>query len=244
MTNAKEYLEFLIKDPNVLNIYKFGSQVYGTARPDSDTDYVVITKDTDVSLHFDFQFYTKDEFQRFINNEDIKALECFFLPKELRPKQDYHFMHTLDKGKLRVSISTIANGSYVKGKKKLTVLNDYDKLLAIKSLFHSLRILDFGIQIAELGSIVEYGRTNWLWREIYKLSEQYDHNELWDVLEARYKTVFNNMSTEFKKLCPKMLIERHTKKDELIKLFTEKGFYTKEIQDSKLIIRILEIFDN
>jgi hypothetical protein len=38
----------------------------------------------------------------------------------------------LDLGKLRKSISTISNHSWVKGYKKLTILSDYDKKMGLK----------------------------------------------------------------------------------------------------------------
>ena len=34
----------------VLNIYQWGSRVYGCARPDSDWDFVIVTKDDDVLI--------------------------------------------------------------------------------------------------------------------------------------------------------------------------------------------------
>ncbi len=66
--------ESFLHDPDILNVYKFGSQVYGTARPDSDTDLIIITNKPFINQNSDHQYYTKEEFQRFINNEDINKI--------------------------------------------------------------------------------------------------------------------------------------------------------------------------
>ncbi len=73
----------------------------------------------------------------------------------LKMTNDLGITFKLDKTKLRVAISTIVSNSWVKGKKKLIVQGDYDLNLAIKSTFHSLRILDFGTQIAMEGKIIK-----------------------------------------------------------------------------------------
>jgi hypothetical protein len=57
-----------------------------------------------------------------------------------------------------------AGNSFAKAGKKLDVEKEHYK--GKKSLFHSLRILMFGIQIAKAGRITNYGEANDLWKEI------------------------------------------------------------------------------
>ena len=168
-------------------------------------------------------------------------VECYFLPDSFKLKEDYkEFTFNLDLGKLRTSFSTVHNGSWIKGKKKLVVMSDYDKYLALKSLFHSIRILSFGIQIATHGKIIDYGEYNWFLKDLLKLGEEYDRDELWEKFDAKYREFYNKMSTEFKKLCPKSNIGGHKIKEDLIKLFTNNNCYSKEVIENKLIDKIVK----
>jgi hypothetical protein len=133
---------------------------------------------------------------------DICALECYFLPENSGQIENHKFTFKLDKQKLRAQISKVANNSWVKGKKRLTITADYDMMIAIKSVFHSIRILDFGTQIATEGKIYNYSSMNFLWDEIWKLALDYQGKELWDALETRYKKLFNEKASAFKKACP------------------------------------------
>jgi hypothetical protein len=122
-------------------------------------------------------------------------------------KEEHKFEFVFDKSKLRTSISTISNNSWVKGKKKLTVAGDYDLILAVKSIFHSLRILDFGIQICNSGRVENYGSMNYILDDLKKLSQQHQREELWLKIEDKYKKFFNAKASQFKELAPKDLTE-------------------------------------
>lgn len=231
-------------------IFPFGSRVYGTEREDSDHDFVAVLKKgiqkTDSILNFGdyhYQVYTHEEFVAKIEAHDIQALECIFLPKDMRLKfrstLDYSIFYTLNLNKLRESISTISNNSWVKCKKKLIISGDYDKLAALKSCFHSFRILDLGIQIARNNSsTLNYSCRNYIWRELWKLGLEYDADILWEKINAKYKSQFNSLSSEFKLLAPKDLKVRD-KQRELKNLLVDNGIYTPE-----LILQINEIFSN
>ena len=104
---------------------------------------------------------------------------------------------TIDKTKLRHEISGKADNSWVKAKKKL-MIPDEDNYIGLKSLFHSLRILDFGLQIADAGRIVDYGAVNWLLKEILESGETD-----WDYFDKKYRGTKNAMRSDFKKLAPK-----------------------------------------
>lgn len=213
----------LIENINILNVYIFGSQVYGTNIIGSDTDLIVVAKEYFDSDDINIHVYTVENFQLLINRHDIQALECLSLSKshndEYIIKELYKFeFPKLDLAKLRVSISTIASNSYVKGKKKLTVAGDYDLNLAIKSIFHSLRILDFGIQLANIGYIENYSSVNFILDDLKKLSENYQREELWLKIDEKYRKLYNSKSSQFKSLAPKDLTNIN-KKSELIEIF-------------------------
>lgn len=200
MTNNFKYD---LNDPNILNVYQYGSRVYGSYNENSDYDYILVVKEHFKSDCIDYHVYTKEVFQMTINEQEISVLECIFAPKQFVLKETVQFTFNLDKEKLRKSISTIVNNSYVKAKKKIIIVGDYDLNAGIKSFFHSYRILNFGVQIALKGYIYNYNSCNWLLTDLQKLSKQYDHNELWDMIETKYKEEHKNKKHQFKMLCPK-----------------------------------------
>lgn len=199
----------LINDDNCINLYMFGSYVYKTNNSDSDQDYIAIVKELydfgtlynkdNITIHF----ITENNFITYLSENEIQALECYFIPKEFILKETKKFTLNINKEKLRVSISTIVSNSYVRGKKKLTIQGDYDKKLAIKSIFHSLRISDFGKQIALENKIVDYSSMNWLLLDLWKITENKESWEAWNIIDNKYRSLYNKKCSEFKALCPK-----------------------------------------
>lgn len=232
-----------LENENILNVYQFGSHVYGTATPQSDDDYIVVVKEYEESPSIDIHYMTVSAFQTGLDNMDIQCLECYFLDQKHILKETVQFNFTLHKTNLRVAISTVANGSWIKGKKKLTVMADYEKYLAVKSIFHSLRILDYGIQLAEESKIYDYTSSNYILNDLMKLYNQYERNELWETIEVKYKKVFNKRKSIFKKLCPKPT-NHFQKKEKLKAIFQEHNLYTKNIQHSTLFDQIIEALED
>lgn len=201
-------------DNNVLNIYRFGSHVYKTNNENSDEDFIIIAKEyfdpKDINIHV----YSLTQFQTLLNNCDIQMLECYFMPYNdniIKMSNSLDITFTLDKTKLRVAISTIVSNSWVKGQKKLITQGDYDLNLALKSTFHSLRILDFGIQIATEGKIVNYSSMNWVLEDLKKMSAQNQTVELCEKIKEKYLPIYNKQRSIFKELCPKDLTEKNNK---------------------------------
>lgn len=195
-----------------ITIYQRGSVVYGTYELGvSDSDVLVVIDNSchsmvdDSPRHIleikianggDYQFICEDDFTKMVEDNSIEALECIF--STINPDDKFLKMFKLDKWKLRESVSAICSNSWVKAKKKLTVEKDYDLRIAQKSLWHSMRIYMFAIQIAEHGSILNYQCANDLWYEI-KNTE----NPTWDYYKEKYQEKFNNLRSELVKLCPK-----------------------------------------
>lgn len=197
--------EFNLNADDLLNGYCYGSRVYGTANEGSDYDYILIFKDGtvkdefavtrgDLSLHM----YQHSSFQDLINRHKIFALECVFLPKDQILQNKMPFQIKIDLKKLRSAISEKASHSFVKAKKKIVVDKDHDLYIAKKSLFHSLRIIDFGTQMALHGKIVDYQSTNSYWEDIYT-----DPNEDWEYYHEKYKPIFNSKMSSFREVAPK-----------------------------------------
>lgn len=190
----------LVREP--INVYIFGSRLYKCHAATADFDMVVITPDLTFEVGYtsgieaNLSLYSIADFKQKIAEHDIVALECLFAPHDKILKRDMDFDFKLDLSKLRKSLSAKASHSWVKAKKKFDV--EHDVYIAKKSLFHSLRILIFGKQIAEYGSIVDFTAANHFWQEIMD-----NPATDWKTYKQMYKPIFNNLSTLFKKAAPK-----------------------------------------
>jgi hypothetical protein len=140
--------------------------------------------------------YDCKRFQQRVDDHEISVLECLCLPKEHILQKEMDFSWTLDLGKLRESLSAKASNSFVKAKKKFEV--EQQPYIAKKSLWHSLRILKFGIQIAVNGRITDFAETNDLWKEILG-----NPSTSWEDYKAKYQTLYNNLKTQFRLVAPK-----------------------------------------
>lgn len=188
-----------LRDQDVLLI-PYGSRVYGTHKDDSDYDYIAVVPENrraDTGTEFcrnkvNVHIYNRRDFQDQLHRHKIHALEAYFLPD--RPCAGFEFR--LDLGTLRSSLSEKASHSFVKAKKKIAVERDF--YAGWKSLFHSLRILTFGVQIATAGRIIDYSAANAHWFAIRE-AQQYN----WDYFQGKYQPVYNALATEFRKVAPK-----------------------------------------
>jgi len=203
--------------------FPYGSHIYGTNSEKSDIDSIYVVDDQFVEklddqyvFHSDFDpvnktytdhfheinisIYGKTTFQKMCDDHHISALECIFLPDDLIKDQisDYKFKFELNLQRLRKSISEKTSHSWVKAKKKFEIEDDRNVYIAKKSLFHSMRIIDFGTQIAKSGKIENYHSCIELWNEIKD-----NPSEIWKDYETKYKSKFNQMMSEFRKVAPK-----------------------------------------
>lgn len=185
---------------NLIALYAYGSRVYGTFRKKSDYDFIAVVRKRDNEQFSDnvinINFFDIEAHQHRLNEHEISALETFFLAPEFILLEKQKFTFTLNHSKLRHAISAKSSNSWVKAKKKLTVEKDYDLDLGRKSLFHSIRIIDFGMQIAKTGRINDYASCNTLFNEIM---ECYD----WKSMYKEFKLHYNICCTKFRLECPK-----------------------------------------
>ena len=187
---------------NALNIYHYGSFVYGTFKEGvSDKDYIVIVpdeyKDFDLAQfeqnNNQYSIYTKSTWQHKLDNNDVDAIETYFLPEKYKVKETECFKANINPEKIRENFSRVASNSFVKCKKKLTVEKDYNPRVGKKSLWHSLRIIDFGTQILKTGRIYNYESMNHLHDDIVN-SQRND----WEFFKEKYQSIYNAMKTNFR----------------------------------------------
>ena len=182
--------ELKINLSDVLNIYPYGSRVYGTDDEWSDNDYIIVYKrsllpsgsfkDNAISSN-DYEIqgtcYSRGGFIDAINNYQISALECIFLPEDMIVQNTIKFKMTkfYEKDFIK-KIITVASNSAHHGKLSFKE-DDVDN--SKKNMFHALRILSFGKQIKDNQSI-DYSSTNDIKKELEN-DEEYNFRYWWDI---------------------------------------------------------------
>lgn len=187
-------------NPDILNIYVYGSRVYGIATKDSDYDFIVIINDEAYTTdkvsedNYDINIYSKTQWVEMAKENNLNFCECYFLPEKFKVKEEFIPDFKIETPKLRSSFSQPSSNSWVKCKKKLTVEKDYAPYIGKKSLWHSFRILMFGIQILSTGKINNYEEANFLYNEIVK-----NDNNDWQYYKEKYQEKYNYYRSEFRK---------------------------------------------
>ena len=188
-----------LNEKDLVAVYCYGSRVYGTFNNESDYDFIIITSNKTQEQFSDnlinINFFTSEEHQSRLETHEISAIECQFAPADSILLEKKKFKFKLDKSKLRHSLSAKSSNSWVKAKKKLTVEDSYNLNVGRKSLFHSFRVLDFGMQLANNGKI-DFTSCNSLYKEIM---EHYEWSELFESFKQRY----NEKCSEFRLVAPK-----------------------------------------
>lgn len=183
------------------NIYIYGSRIYGTNRVDSDYDIILIGTaliehneiQTQIgNYHLNIHVITPDKFKRDLENHDIMNLECFFSPEWARFQEKESLKFVLNKKKLAKNIIAQSFNSWRGGKHKL---NEGDIYHALKSIFHSLKMLIFAIQIMEHGKIVDFTAANYLHKEI----NECDETE-WEYFREKYLSFKIELENKLKEL--------------------------------------------
>jgi hypothetical protein len=186
---------------SALNIYYYGSYVYNTYQEGiSDMDFIVILPNTyspnaDIIEYNNchYSLYTLSEWQAKLQRHDVDAIETYFLDNRFKIKETVEFHINIDRTKIRENFSRTASNSWVKCKKKLEVEDSFNPRVAKKSLWHSLRIINFGVQIMIHGKIIDYTAMNSLYNEIVNN----DIND-YSYYKEKYQKYYNNLKTLFR----------------------------------------------
>ena len=181
---AEEILVALRIDEDVLNVYEYGSHIYGTADEKSDRDFIIVTKGSMLksgafkqnaisSQNRTIQgvLYSRSGFQDAINNYDISAHECLSLPidRVIQSKWPFKIQKWDNREMAKKIISKASNSWHIAD---MQARDDW-KHTAKKGIFHALRILHFGLQLKEHQKIVDFSGCNWIWED-FKLIEGED----------------------------------------------------------------------
>lgn len=186
-------VQAVAKHYNAIAAFPYGSAVYLNKTPD-DYDFIIVTdsnfQEQIVIDGFDCEVssYSKEEFLKKLQLHDISLLECLLIEhsdfvNRIPETNDFQ----VDLSLLREAISQKSSNSYVKAKKKLIVEEDFDLKVSFKSLWHSLRIADFGLQVATLGKITNPQSVNQYYPEI--VQDYFDSNNDWATIHQKYKPI-------------------------------------------------------
>jgi hypothetical protein len=189
-----------LRDRDVL-LVPFGSRVYGTHTDESDFDYLAIVPANRIAdscteyrrNRLNVQLYNRRDFQRDLDQHRVHALEAYFLPGSGVPAQ---FSLRLRRRLLREAWLRKSSHSFVRAKKKMEI--ERAPALGRKSLFHALRILDFGAQIGTHGSIIDYASANGYWfaiRDAGRADWDY-HRELYQPIHRRLASALRKATAE------------------------------------------------
>jgi len=183
----------------IKNIYCFGSRVYDTTSVDSDWDFIMVanTSTTNQEIksgRFNIHVQTEDQFLKNLKEHHSSTVEAFFTPSHFRIKEEVNFNWSPSIPSLRHSFSHISSNSWVKCKKKI---EQGDYYIGVKSLFHSLRIPMFGIQIIETGRIYNFSEANFIYNKIMS------KNWTWEELDSEFKPLRNSILSKFRSITQK-----------------------------------------
>lgn len=185
-----------ILEKDICCIYLYGSRCYGTYSDNSDYDItVIIYDDIDYSEHiignYNFHIQSKKYFENRLQENDIQAFENVLYPNKILEKESFDIR--INDSLFRKNVSSICSNSWVKAKKKIL---QGDILVGQKSLFHSIRIPMYAIQIKNTGNIYDWEVANDYWEDIKSIDD-------WNILKSKYQKIKNKYISEFRKLCPK-----------------------------------------
>ena len=186
-----------------LNVYLFGSRVYGTSHERSDWDFLVVTADDApteehlVAGDINAALYDRTTFARLLDGNSVWALESQFLPPAMVWKEtlDLRGAFRIDPALLRRSVC--AEAGYAWGKARRLIEREGDLYRGKKNLFHALRFLIFGAQLAREGRIVDYGAAN------HHLAALLPREEAdWRTYRTAVEGEFHRLRREFTALVP------------------------------------------
>lgn len=181
----------------IRNIYLYGSRIYRTHTVNSDYDVIVVACSLYVNCEikdgtYNIHITTPDSFADQLRQHDIHCLECIFAPEEAQIQNtiDYKKDFSINTGQLKKMILSQSSWAWSKAQRRMEIGNIIG---GAKSLFHSLRILKFGIQILKNGKITNFSEANNLWAKI----NNSDDIE-WETYKKRWINLKKSLTKEFR----------------------------------------------
>ena len=159
----------------VLNVFVYGSRVYGTNTLESDWDLLIIINNDSLFIpdqllinNQDLTIISLQQIKIDISNNNIQRLELLWAPPPsiLINKINLLDFFVLDLNALRISVATVSTKCLAYA--KILWLRENDIKKGKKNLFHCIRYVCFGIQIAINGMITNYTEANQYFNQIFE----------------------------------------------------------------------------
>lgn len=180
---------------SIYAIYPFGSRVYGNYSDLSDYDFILLYNKTPATEQlirdkYTFNMTTPAQFQFDLQEHIPYALECFFLdPTSVIVSPNKPFNFNLNFTKLEESFIPKMDKEFALFKQRF---NTSDFVRGKKSLFHSMRVGLYGLQILKYGKIQDYSEANFLWESISSYS-----SSDFVFYENKFLPIFNKIKNDF-----------------------------------------------
>ena len=198
-----------------INIYEWGSRVYRTSTDSSDWDYIAVVPDdfpkkTD---QYEFGNHTyniehESEWLYKLETNAVEALECVSLhqwDENLIIKETKQYPFHFHPRVAHSAISERASIAWVKGKKKLTLEKDFDWRGGKKSIWHCIRLYDYGIQVASnCGCVFDFSSCNSFYADIVLNSHGLNGKEEWEYFKKYYQPIVNLWHSKMKEAFAKI----------------------------------------
>ena len=184
-------------DADVRFCVRSGSQVYGTAREGSDQDFLLVLADPNArqdllwGKNLNVVVHGAGTYAKALEDQSVFALEALFAPEEHRLKEARPpFPYRPHVGRLFDSAKARSDSDWSKAKKKF----DEEPEVSKKRALHSLRVLAFAVQVAEVGRIGDF-RVALPWWEQMRAADY----QTWDAVEENYGRMRNNLLDDLRR---------------------------------------------
>ena len=205
--DAEKIIKELGIEEEIVCIFPYGSQIYGTASMYSDHDYILVAKNSMLNSgafknnavsNNDYTIqgtlYSRGGFQDAINKYEMPAMECLSLAPEqiLLKKWPFKVQKWDDKEMVDNVIKLASSSRHIADKQAKTGEFGEFKDRAKRGMYHALRILMFGEQLKEHQKIVDFTTSNDLHARMMAIDDDdfdtRDWYELFDELAAKLKS--------------------------------------------------------
>ena len=221
------YSDLKVDETLVLNVYNYGSRVYGTHKPTSDYDIFIVMDTTDPPLEFfgdgyfykynlhrgadyDVVIFSLENFKTLLRVHMLCAIECIFLPSEFMPVnkvelRSFFMEEAFSIPALRKAIGHEASYSFNLAKKcisKQDLIRPRGTERSPQDTYRGLKNLFHGIRyiLFALQILTTKQVTDYHCANEYyfEIMTYMDHTDWsWDDLKARYAPIYKRLRHEF-----------------------------------------------
>jgi predicted nucleotidyltransferase len=219
----KVYHDLELDDDHVLNMYVYGSHIYGYATPMSDFDIIIVTdypddpytKITnmktpkhDFTLHkdpdgeYDVVMYNLENYKKLLQINVFYIVECLFVPDRFKIKntmdlREYYLEHAFNPRRLLASL-------YFENRISNTIAKynmESNRKKALRNYFHMFRYCVFGYQLLTTRSISDFKSGNIYYEKIMNhMDDKIDYRGLCKSHSEEYDTLFNKVKIKVNEL--------------------------------------------